>query len=290
MNPPEGRPFPVGRRGLLLLLALPLAAASVWALDLSLAQLWPHAGGRRLALEFFQAAVQPAFDYQHPVPSGTPAFLSRLGQAIYRTVLFAAAAMSVALVAGFFLGLLASQSWWRTSGHALGRRRGWGKVWRGICFAAVRLLIALLRSIHELLWAVIFLAAFGLHPATAILAIALPYTGTLAKIFSEMLDEAPTGSAAALQALGAPPAWVFGFGLLPRALPDMAAYAFYRFECAIRSAAVMGFFGIPTLGMYLKASFDNLHFREVWTYLYALFLVVVLLEVWSWKLRRALVA
>ena len=105
-----------------------------------------------------------------------------------------------------------------------------------------------------------------------------------------MLDEAPRGSAMALRTAGAAPAQVFLFGLLPRALPDMSAYAFYRFECAVRSSAVLGFFGYETLGYYLRASFDNLHFREVWTYLYALLALVLLLEAWSAVLRRRFVA
>ena len=95
-----------------------------------------------------------------------------------------------------------------------------------------------------------------------------------------------TALAAALRATGASPAQVFAFGLLPRALPDMAAYAFYRFECALRSSAILGFFGLPTLGYYISASFDNLYYREVWTYLYALIALVVLVETWSGRLRR----
>ena len=68
---------------------------------------------------------------------------------------------------------------------------------------------------------------------------------------------------------------MFVFGLLPRALPDMCAYAFYRFECAVRSSAVLGFFGFPTLGYSIAQSFENLHYGEVWTYLYMLMVLVI---------------
>jgi phosphonate transport system permease protein len=70
----------------------------------------------------------------------------------------------------------------------------------------------------------------------------------------------------------------------------MAAYAFYRFECAVRSSAVLGFFGFETLGYGLELSFENLHFREVWTHLYALIALVLVLETWSASLRRRFVA
>ncbi|MEE8107505.1 MAG: ABC transporter permease, partial [Planctomycetota bacterium] len=63
-------------------------------------------------------------------------------------------------------------------------------------------------------------------------------------------------------------------------------YAFYRFECALRASAILGFFGVPTLGYFIKLSFDELYFREVWTYLYALFLLVLIVDWWSGAMRR----
>jgi phosphonate transport system permease protein len=89
---------------------------------------------------------------------------------------------------------------------------------------------------------------------------------------------------------GASPLQVFFVALVPRALPDMLAYAFYRFECALRSSAVLGFFGFPTLGYYIAASFENLVYGEVWTYLYALFILVATADWWSGALRRRFVA
>ena len=142
----------------------------------------------------------------------------------------------------------------------------------------------------ELLWALLFLCAFGLSNANAVLAIAIPYGGTLAKIFSEMIDEAPRDAAEALRATGASPGQVFAFGLLPRALPDMAAYAFYRFECALRSSAILGFFGWETLGYFVKLEWESADYAEVWTYLYTLLALVLLVEWWSSGLRRRFVS
>jgi phosphonate transport system permease protein len=69
----------------------------------------------------------------------------------------------------------------------------------------------------------------------------------------------------------------------------MVSYTFYRFECALRSAAVLGFFGFPTLGFYLAASFENLYYGEVWTYMYALFALIVAVEWWSGVVRKRFV-
>jgi phosphonate transport system permease protein len=244
-----------------------------WALDLDLVGLIPRGGGLATTLEFFSAALHPALQYQAEfIPEGSPPFLAMIWHGLSRTVVFATAALSLSVVLGLPLGLLASSLVPAKVRYPM------------------RVFIAGMRSVHELLWAVIFLAAFGLNTAGAVFALTIPYAGTLAKVFSEMLDEAPRQAFVALRGLGARPSQAFLGALLPQAAPDMAAYTFYRFECALRSSAVLGFFGYPTLGYYLRLSFENLHYREVWTCLYAILILVVLLELWSSRLRRRFVA
>ena len=235
--------------------------------------------------EFVRAAFAPTLTSE----SGSGYFLlPQIWEGIYTTVMFAAAGMGLAMILGGALGFLASRAWW--DGELVDAGSGWrdraARRVGPVITSATRVFIALLRSIHELLWAILFLSAFGLSDATAVLAIALPYGGILAKIFSEMIDETPADAALALRAAGGEAGTALIVGLLPRALPDIATYSFYRFECALRSSAVLGFFGFPTLGYYITASFENLYYREVWTYLYALIGLVVLVETWSGALRR----
>jgi phosphonate transport system permease protein len=282
------QPLPLGRRGTTVLAIALAGAAAWWLLGLSAGDLAPTAGGLRLTRDFFAAAVHPTLTYESGLaPVGSQSFGVTILQAVARTVTFAAAALSLAIVAGLPLGFFSSSSWWVH--ESLGRRPALRALALGLQ-AVARLLAACMRSVHELLWAVVFLAAFGLNTASAVIAIAIPYAGTLAKVYSEMLDEAPAEAAAALRAAGAGPGQVFAIGLFPRALPDMAAYSFYRLECAVRSSAVLGFFGYQTIGYYLRASFENLHYREVWTWLYVLLGLVLLLEAWSAALRRRFVA
>ncbi|MAW59322.1 MAG: hypothetical protein CMJ94_00655 [Planctomycetes bacterium] len=261
------------RQGLVLLAMLLVGMLAFLALDLHWGGLLPTSGGWEILGEFMSAAWQPALDYETPnVPRDWLPFTDQLLDAAWRTIVFAAAALGLSLLIGSPLGLMASSlapTWLRVPS---------------------RVLIALMRSVHELLWAVVFLAAVGLNTAGAVLALTIPYAGTLAKIFSEMLDEAPQSPYRALHLAGGTRMQAFFAGLLPRAAPDMAAYAFYRFECALRSAAVLGFFGYPTIGYYLRLSFENLHFHEVWTWLYLLVILVILLEAWSSALRRRFVA
>ena len=193
--------------------------------------------------------------------------------------------MSLAICAGLPLAWIASDAFWQPGGpNSLESARG--RFWRPPLQAGIRAILALLRSVHELLWAVVLMSALGLTPFTGIIALVIPYSGTLAKVWSELLDESDPVAAKAWMALGATPLQAFFAGRLPQALPDMLAYGFYRFECCIRASAVLGFFGFPTLGLYLQLSFDDLHYGEVWTYLYALLAIVLLLEAWSAQLRQ----
>lgn len=281
----------LGVRGAVLVALVVASLAAAVVLGLSPAGLVPHAGGWQVARAFFAGALAPAADYEGSVPPGAQPFLVAVLDAARRTVVFATAAMSLALVLGIVLGFFSSSAWWsgaHVGGSAPARilsRTVWPALW-----LAARALIVGMRSVHELLWAVLFLAAFGLNTAGAVAAIAIPYGGTLAKIFGEMVEEAPRDAGLALRGLGATPLAEFCFGLVPRALPDLIAYALYRYECAIRSSAVLGFFGFPTLGYGIAQSFENLHYGEVWSYLYALAALVILVELGSGALRERFVA
>ena len=274
----------VGARGLVLLgIAASGVLACAW-LGLGPAGLVPRGGGPSLLADFLSAALRPALRHPGPVPPGTAPLLVQVVQAVGRTLAFALAAMGLSLVLGLPLACLASDAFW--SEVARGRSPWLARAVQ----VATRVAIALLRSVHELLWAVVFLAALGLNTAAAVMALTLPFAGTLAKVFSEVIDEAPGRAATALRGLGARSLAVFGLGRLPFALPDGAAYAFYRFECAVRSAAVLGFFGYPTLGYHLNLAFGDVRYEEVWTYLYALLALVLAFEAWSAALRRRFVA
>ena len=292
----ETRPWPakpsgITGRSMVPMLLLLAAAWAAWVLVNAPGDLRLTRGGLAVAWTFLSSAVTPAVTYQSDVPAGTPPLIWKALTAAETTLTFAAAATSLALAGGLVLGFLASSAWW--SGDPVGAGSAGTRARRlagPAVYGATRVVIAMLRSIHELLWAVLLLAAFGIGHLTAVLAIAIPYAGILAKVFSEMIDETPRDAALALRGAGSSPLQMFSFGLLPRALPDMSAYALYRFECAIRSSAVLGFFGFPTLGYYIAASFDSLLYGEVWTYLYVLFGLVAIMDWWSGALRRRFVA
>lgn len=288
----DHKPFPIGTRGWVLLVALLLGLWAWFALDLELRQFLPRDSSP--LTEFLHAAMHPALDSQDETlgSEGRYLVLQNCLHGLGRTILFAAASLLLSILAGFLLGLLATSTWWAGDPTASSRRAGLflRRFVGPIVSICAKILATLLRSVHELFWALIFLAAFGSGPLTGVLALALPFTGTLAKIYAEMLEESPSGPSHALRDLGASRLQVFFFGRLPAAFPDMMAYTLYRFECALRSSAVLGFFGYATVGYFIKISFENLYYREVWTYLYGLFLLIILVDAWSGSLRRRMAA
>ena len=135
-----------------------------------------------------------------------------------------------------------------------------------------------------------FVVAIGLSPAAAILALAIPYGGILGRIYSEIINDVPAEPLRALKAAGASEWKVLLYGRLVMALPDMLSYTFYRFECAIRAAAIMSFVGIAGLGFQIQLSLGDLLYGQVWTTLFLMVVLVLAVDVWSTMVRRSLIS
>ena len=250
------------------LLSLVLAGALVW----SMASIdWGggvvHTGGAG-ALKDFVLALFP--------PELSLSFLRIALIASWQTVAYAVASITLAVLIGLPLGVIASGTLAQSSRSRIAT------------VAGVRFLLAAMRSIHELVWAVLFVTAFGLSSLTVILAIAIPYAGILGRIYSDLFNDVPEEPLRALRSAGASPMRVFLYGRLPIMLGDLLSYSFYRFECAIRAAAIMSFVGIRGLGYEIQLSLNDLLFSEVWTLLLFLVALVLLVDYWSTRVRRSL--
>jgi len=268
-----------GRRWLLVALVVAMAW-SVGQLGTSFFSLTPGADPWASAKRFFGAAFSPALSDQNAnLPEDATPLLVRLGGDLLRTLRYALIATAIAIPAGLVLGYLASEQWWPRE------RLRWLLRW---VRWPVRVFLSFLRSIHELIWAIFFLSAMGDAPMAACLALALPFTGALAKVFSELMDEQRQSAKGVITAGGGSGAQGFVAAILPAALPDMITYAMYRFECALRSSAVLGFIGIETIGLSIMRSFESAFYGEVWTAVYLLIGTILLIEGFGAMVRKRL--
>ena len=227
-----------------------------------------HSRGGQSALDFLLALFPPDL---------SPSFLLVCLAAAWQTLAIALASMTLAVLIGFPLGVLASGA--LLSPNSPGRRP---------LVLGTRFVLGALRAIHELVWAVLFVAAIGLSPLAAIVALALPYAGILGRIYCEFLQGVPDEPIVALRGSGASWLQTLLYGRLPMCLPDLVSYTFYRFECSIRSAAILSFVGIRGIGYEIQISLGDLLFSQVWTLLLVLLAIVALVDFWSGRVRRNL--
>ncbi|MEH7072695.1 PhnE/PtxC family ABC transporter permease [Neobacillus drentensis] len=251
-----------------LILTLLLTAIFVWSLfsihwnsDLF------HAGGIPTMLQIVEGLIRPDLS--------TEVLMKGL-EAAWITLAYAVAGMSLAVIYALIVGILASGTLTTN------------RVSRLISKVFFRGILGFTRSIHELIWAWLFVAAVGLSPYAAIFALAIPYGGILGRIFADMLNDVAQEPITALKSTGASKLQILFYGYLPLIWADMISYTMYRFECAIRSSAIMSFIGLGGLGYQIQLSLADLNYDQVWSYVYFLIALVLLVDIWSNFVRKGL--
>ncbi|MBK6295481.1 MAG: ABC transporter permease [Rhodoferax sp.] len=210
------------------------------------------------------------------------AFLAMVAVETWRTVAIATAGLVLAAVLAVPLALLSVRS---LSVSALsGRMAAWSAGVRQLA----RWTLVLLRSVPELVWALVFVRVVGLGPTAGVLAIALTYGGMLGKVYAEILDSGETHAASSLLRNGSGRLQAFFYGLLPQNGAELTSYTVYRWECAIRSSAVLGFVGAGGLGQQMDASMKMFNGSEVATMLLVFMALVWLADRVSAWLRKGL--
>lgn len=255
-----------------MLAAAALVAPMLWATEFRPWTLFEPAS-LRSTFRFIADFFPPRIDRE---------FLGLIAYETWRTVAIATCGMALAMVLAIPLTLAATAV---LSVSALpGRMHALPFVLR----QAVRWLLILLRSVPELVWALVFVRVVGLGPTAGVLAIALTYSGMLGKVYAEILESGETHSTTALLRNGAGRLQAFLYGLLPSNSTELTSYSVYRWECAIRSSAVLGFVGAGGLGQQLITSLKMFNGAEVSTIL-LVFIALVWMADWvSARLRRIL--
>lgn len=215
-------------------------------------------------------------------PATQPEFLLLVAKEAWRTIAIA--------TAGTFLALLLAIPMTLISTRVLSISSLSGRM-HLLPFAVrqmIRWMLIIIRSVPELIWALVFVRVVGLGPAAGVLAIGLTYAGMLGKVYTEILESSEQHVAGNLMRNGSSRLQTFFYGVLPQNLTELTSYTVYRWECAIRASAVLGFVGAGGLGQQLDNSMRMFNGGEVATILIVFMLLVGLADLLSAWLRKIL--
>lgn len=231
-----------------------------------------NGGGRSSFAEFWRSAIDPEVGAEF-LRTTVDATLTTAGYAILGTV------VSVGL--GIVFGPIVSERVWESPDA-----RRVARLARAALGTVTRLAFVVPRAVHEIIWALLLVQVLGFDPLVAVVAIGIQFGAIATKVYGELLDDADPQAYRALRATGSGRVRALAYGLVPAVRADVVAYAFYRLECAVRSAAVLGIIGAGGLGFQLDLSFESLRYEEMWTLIIALMLLSGASEAWSSTIRR----
>lgn len=152
----------------------------------------------------------------------------------------------------------------------------------------VRRLLEFARTVPGIVFALIFVIAFGLGPMAGVLAIAIHSTGALGKLFSEIVENADMKPVEGVRSTGA--SWLASmrFAVLPQVTAGYASYALLRFEINVREASVMGFVGAGGIGQELVVAIRKFYYSDVSAILITIIITVFLIDIGTGWLRARL--
>ncbi|MEX0805734.1 MAG: phosphonate ABC transporter, permease protein PhnE [Candidatus Binatia bacterium] len=173
--------------------------------------------------------------------------------------------------------------------HELEPRQGWKRTARMIPYLTARSVLNILRTIPEMVWALIFVFLVGLGPFPGVLALGVHTGGVLGKLFGEVLEDVDAQPIESLQSTGATRLQILFYGILPQVLPQFISYALYRWEVNIRVAAVLGFVGAGGLGQRIHIAISLFLENQLLTLILAIYILVTAVDYLSAYLRRKVI-
>ena len=152
----------------------------------------------------------------------------------------------------------------------------------------VRRLLEFARTVPGIVFALIFVIAFGLGPMAGVLAIAIHSTGALGKLFSEIVENADMKPVEGIRSTGASWLSCMRFAILPQVTAGYASYALLRFEINVREASVMGFVGAGGIGQELVVAIRKFYYSDVSAILLLIIVTVFIIDISTGWLRGRL--
>lgn len=242
------------RRNLLLSALLALLAVSAWNTGFDPLKLLR---GVPNLVEFARDALPP-----------DPGLLAEAARATLETLQIAYVGTFLGLLLALPLGLMAARN-----------------LFPKPLVVVVRLLLAAVRTVPSLLWAVFFVILVGLGPFAGVLAVALYSLGFLGKLYYETFEAAEPDAREAVEAMGATRAQVIRHVVLPQSAPHLLSQLLFMFEYNVRASAILGFVGAGGIGFYIFGYLQLLRYDQVLTLLLMVFVTVLAIDWFSQKIR-----
>ena len=225
------------------------------------------------ASEFFTTFWPPRTDAE---------FMQRLLQATIVTVSIATAATVLAIMLAAPLSVMVTS---RLSISSRGRPMG---LVPRVCRGALRGVLMFMRSVPELIWALLFVGITGLGATAGIMGLLITNVGILAKNYAEIIESGEARVTGNLLDNGSSRTKTLLYATLPECLPELLSYSIYRWECTLRTSVVLGFVGAGGLGQELVISIRQLASPEVLSIILVFVVLVSAADTISGSLRRHL--
>ena len=245
-----------------------LFAAAVALLAASAGYTWWSSGEALSSGKPLRNLVDIVGEMLPPDPKAIP----RLGRPLVETTVMSIMATALSALAAVPLGFLAART---TTPHAL-------------VSAATKGLFNAMRTIPELIVAIIFVASVGFGLLPGILSLCVCSTGMLGKFYAEAIEKADAGMAEAVAACGGSRLHVIVFGIVPQVWAHAVDYTLYRWEHNFRASTVVGMVGAGGIGFEIVAALRLMQYREVSAMLLVVFAVVQLVDGFGGLVRTRL--
>jgi phosphonate transport system permease protein len=158
-----------------------------------------------------------------------------------------------------------------------------------ITYPIGRFMMTMSRSIHEIVWALFFVAVLGLGALPGIFAIAVRSVGFIAKMSAEAIEDIELGPLDAIRATGANRFQVLLFAILPQVLPQVIGVILFEWEINIRRSAILGLVGAGGLGLVFFRQMNTYNYHGVTTVILAILGIIIIGEIVSHFTRKRMI-
>jgi len=152
----------------------------------------------------------------------------------------------------------------------------------------VKRLLEFCRTVPDIVFALLFVSAFGLGPLAGVLAIGIHSFGTLGKLFTEVIENIDMKAVEGVRSSGGRFIDTVRFSALPQILPNLASYALLRFEINVRSSSIVGFVGAGGIGQDLFVAIRKFYYTDVSAILLMMIVTVATIDLLTERIRHRL--